>query len=157
MKYDQPGGNNGPGPGYSPSSQQPYPNEGNYGGSGHPETHSKPSKIGGKIETAVGTLIGSHDLRAKGIQKERFVTSLFCQAQLISLRVLSEARSLNMRSNELAQAESLEREAQMHRDRAMGGGKCLRLNLSLIRHASPLICASGGGNLTSDNSDRRLN
>ena len=27
-----------------------------------------------------------------------------------------------MRSNELAQAESLEREAQMHRDRAMGGG-----------------------------------
>lgn len=27
-----------------------------------------------------------------------------------------------MQSNELAQAESLEREAQMHRDRAMGGG-----------------------------------
>lgn len=31
-----------------------------------------------------------------------------------------EARTLNMQSSELAQAESLEREAQMHRDRAMG-------------------------------------
>jgi len=29
-----------------------------------------------------------------------------------------------MQSNELAQAESLEREAQMHRDRAMGSGGC---------------------------------
>lgn len=34
-----------------------------------------------------------------------------------------------MQSNELAQAESLEREAKMHRDRAMGGGGEYSLNL----------------------------
>lgn len=49
----------------------------------------------------------------------------------------SEARSLNMQSNELAQAESLEREAQMHRDRAAmgGGGECsLNLTLNVTSH-----------------------
>lgn len=76
-------------------------------------------------------MVGSDSLRAKGIEKERFV----CFACLILPRlselfphVNSEARDLNMQSNELAQAESLEREAQMHRDRAMGGGGYFQLH-----------------------------
>jgi len=47
----------------------------------------------------------------------------------------SEARGLNAQSNELAQAESLEREAQMHRDRAMGSGGCFR-SCNLKYHVS---------------------
>jgi hypothetical protein len=71
-------------------------------------------------------MVGSDTLRAKGMEKERFVCFL---PYLTSPRLSdsfphtrSEARSLNMQSNELAQAESLEREAQMHRERAVGGG-----------------------------------
>ena len=77
-------------------------------------------------------MVGSDSLRAKGIEKERFACFASCLI-LLKLSSLfphthSEARNLNMQSNELAQAESLEREAQMHRDRAMGGGGCIRLN-----------------------------
>jgi hypothetical protein len=62
-RYDQPGTNTGPGPGYN-ASQQPYP---------HPDSHSKPSRFGGKVETAIGTVVGSDTLRAKGMEKERCV------------------------------------------------------------------------------------
>jgi hypothetical protein len=65
-RYDQPGTNNGPGPGYN-SSQQPYP---------HPDSHSKPSRLGGKVESAIGTVIGSDTLRAKGMEKEQYVCSV---------------------------------------------------------------------------------
>ncbi|KAF9787902.1 hypothetical protein BJ322DRAFT_1045913 [Thelephora terrestris] len=106
MGHDQPGGNGGLRSGNNPT-QQPYPNEVGDTSSGHP---SKSSKFGGKVETAVGNMIGSDSLRAKGIQKER------------------EARDLNMQSNELAQAESLEREAKMHRDRAMAGSNLVNSN-----------------------------
>lgn len=88
---------------------------------------AKPSKFGGKVETAIGTMVGSDSLRAKGIEKERSVFHWLDSArakQLIS-RMDREARNLNMQSSELAQAESLEREAQMHRDRAMGAGNAL--------------------------------
>lgn len=124
MKYDQPGANNGPGSAFTPS-QHPYPNQAEYAGTGVQDPHAKPSRFGGKVQTAIGTMVGSDSLRAKGMEKERFV----CFGCLISLDSAicfhisrSEARDLNMQSNELAQAESLEREAQMHRDRAMGGG-----------------------------------
>lgn len=125
MRYDQPGTNNGPGPGFTPS-QHPYPNEANYTGMDTSD-HSKHSRFGGKVQTAIGTMVGSDTLRAKGMEKERFVCFI---SRLISPRLSSlfphtrrEARNLNMQSSELAQAESLEREAQMHRDRAMGGGR----------------------------------
>jgi len=124
MRYDQPGANNGPGPGYTPS-QHPYPNEANHPGTGIPDSHAKPSKFGGKIQTAIGTMVGSESLRAKGMEKERFVffASLdLARTQQYITHTNREARTLNMQSSELAQAESLEREAQMHRDRAMGGG-----------------------------------
>ena len=81
--YDQRGANNGPGPGYN-SSQQSYPSESAYSGPGYSNSHSKPSRLGGKVESAVGTIVGSDTLRAKGMQKERFV----CFAsRLVSLRL----------------------------------------------------------------------
>jgi len=126
MRYDQPGANNGPGSGLAVS-QYPHPNEAGHPGTGVPETNTKPSKFGGKVETAIGTMIGSDSLRAKGIEKERSVCSV---SYLISPGLKdsfphprSEARNLTVQSNELAQAESLEREAQLHRDRAMAGGE----------------------------------
>ena len=126
MRYDQPGTNDGPGSGLAPS-QYPYPNEAQHPGTGAPDPNIKPSKFGGKVQTAIGTMVGSDSLRAKGIEKERSVCSVSC---LITPGLSSsfpharrEARNLTVQSNELAQAESLEREAQMHRDRAMGGGE----------------------------------
>lgn len=70
-----PGLNNGPGPG-NPPSQHPYPNEANYPGTGMADHRAKPSKFGGKVETAIGTMVGSESLRAKGIEKERSVFHL---------------------------------------------------------------------------------
>lgn len=82
--------NSGPGPGNAPS-QHPYPNEANYPGSGnaasqHPypnqadypgtgvaDNRAKPSRFGGKVESAIGKMVGSESLRAKGIEKERWV------------------------------------------------------------------------------------
>ena len=89
---------------------------------GYPNSQSKPSRFSGKVESAIGTIVGSDSLRAKGMQKERFVCSISPRLSKILTRAYSEARTLNTQSNELAQAESLEREAQMHRDRAMRGG-----------------------------------
>ena len=125
MGVNQPGANGGPGSGLAPS-QYPHPNQAEYPGTGVSDPHTKPSNLGGKVQTAIGTMVGSDSLRAKGIEKERydcFVSCLVSSGLSSSFsHTRSEARSLNMQSNELAQAESLEREAQMHRDRAMGGG-----------------------------------
>jgi len=85
----------------------------------------------------MGNVIGSDTLRAKGMEKER------------------EARDLNTQSNELAQAESLEREAQMHRDRALGsGGYFFNLPFNMNIYGA---VASGGGNFVNSNPDRRFN
>ncbi|RDB27857.1 hypothetical protein Hypma_002305 [Hypsizygus marmoreus] len=58
----------------------------------------------GKIERTVGSLIGSESLKAKGLQKEQ------------------EANAIKMQGSELAEAERLEREARMRRERAVGHG-----------------------------------
>jgi len=72
MSHDQPGAHQGPGSGYPPS-HHPYPNEPNNTRTGNLDHHTKPSKFSGKVETAVGSVIGSDTLRAKGMEKERFV------------------------------------------------------------------------------------
>ncbi|KAJ7109612.1 hypothetical protein C8R43DRAFT_1042936 [Mycena crocata] len=61
-------------------------------------------KMTGKIEHAVGSLVGSQSLKAKGIQKER------------------EAQGLKVQSRELAEAERLEHEAGIRRERAVAHG-----------------------------------
>ncbi|KAF8069011.1 hypothetical protein FPV67DRAFT_1101285 [Lyophyllum atratum] len=58
----------------------------------------------GKVERTVGTLTGSSSLKAKGQQKEQ------------------EANSFKVQGAELAEAERLEREALMRRERAVGHG-----------------------------------
>lgn len=72
MRYDQPGANDGPGSGYPPS-QHPYPNQANYTGMDGRDPHTKPSKFGGKVQSAIGTMVGSDTLRAKGMEKEQSV------------------------------------------------------------------------------------
>ncbi|KAK7044861.1 hypothetical protein R3P38DRAFT_3258940 [Favolaschia claudopus] len=58
----------------------------------------------GKIEHAVGSMVGSKSLKAKGIQKEQ------------------EARALKVQSEELAEAERLEAQASARRERAVAHG-----------------------------------
>ncbi|KAJ7734547.1 hypothetical protein DFH07DRAFT_1065229 [Mycena maculata] len=58
----------------------------------------------GKIEHAVGSLVGSNALKAKGLPKEQ------------------EAQGLKVQSTELAEAERLEREAGLRRERAVAHG-----------------------------------
>ncbi|KAJ7634554.1 hypothetical protein FB45DRAFT_1002151 [Roridomyces roridus] len=60
--------------------------------------------MAGKIEHAVGSLVGSNALKAKGLQKEQ------------------EAQALKVQSSELAEAERLEREAALRRERAVAHG-----------------------------------
>ncbi|KAF9269426.1 hypothetical protein L218DRAFT_267361 [Marasmius fiardii PR-910] len=62
------------------------------------------SALGGKVERIVGEVVGSKSLQAKGMQKEQ------------------EARALKVQSSELAEAEGLEREAAMRRERAVAHG-----------------------------------
>lgn len=68
--------------------------------------------MGDKVENAVGSLVGSNALRAKGMEKER------------------EAQAFNIQGQELKEAERLEQEALTHRERAVAHGRshfCVRL------------------------------
>ncbi|KAF9077371.1 hypothetical protein BDP27DRAFT_1312290 [Rhodocollybia butyracea] len=58
----------------------------------------------GKVETAIGSVVGSNALKAKGMQKEM------------------EANALKTQSTELAEAERLEKEAMLRRERAVANG-----------------------------------
>ena len=62
------------------------------------------SRMAGKMEHAVGTMVGSQALKARGIQKEQ------------------EAQAFKHQSAELAEAEKLEREAMLRRERAVQHG-----------------------------------
>ncbi|KAJ7436737.1 hypothetical protein FB451DRAFT_1417257 [Mycena latifolia] len=68
------------------------------------QPHTGGGALTGKIEHAVGTIVGSKSLKEKGIQKER------------------EAQGLKVQSQELAEAERLEREAGLRRERAVAHG-----------------------------------
>ena len=63
------------------------------------------SSTAGKIEKAIGTVLHNSKLKAKGIEKER------------------EAQALKAQSMELAEAERLEHEARLRRERAVQHGK----------------------------------
>lgn len=58
----------------------------------------------GKVESALGSMVGSSALKAKGLQKEQ------------------EANAVKLQGRELAEAERLEKEALMRRERAVGHG-----------------------------------
>ncbi|KJA13737.1 hypothetical protein HYPSUDRAFT_49655 [Hypholoma sublateritium FD-334 SS-4] len=73
-------------------------------------------RLTGKAERTIGNLVGSSALQAKGAQKER------------------EAGATKLQGRELAEAERLENEALMRRERAVGHG------------AHPANSALGAGN-----------
>ncbi|KAI1794430.1 hypothetical protein LXA43DRAFT_1091947 [Ganoderma leucocontextum] len=62
------------------------------------------ARLEGKAERAVGSLVGSQALKERGVQKEQ------------------EAGAFKMQSSEIAEAERLEKEALMHRERAVAHG-----------------------------------
>jgi len=62
------------------------------------------SRMTGKMEHAVGSLVGSQALKAKGMQKEQ------------------EAQAFQAQSSEIAEAERLEKEAMLRRERAVQHG-----------------------------------
>jgi hypothetical protein len=62
------------------------------------------TRLTGKVESALGSMVGSSALKSKGLEKER------------------EANAVKMQSAELAEAERLEREALLRRERAVGHG-----------------------------------
>ncbi|KAJ3487803.1 hypothetical protein NLI96_g3296 [Meripilus lineatus] len=62
------------------------------------------TRMAGKVEHAVGSLVGSQALKAKGIQKEQ------------------EASAFKAQSAEIAEAERLEKEAMLRRERAVQHG-----------------------------------
>ncbi|KAF9530211.1 hypothetical protein CPB83DRAFT_188894 [Crepidotus variabilis] len=62
------------------------------------------TRLTGKVESALGSALGSSALKAKGMEKER------------------EANAVKLQSQELAEAERLEKEALLRRERAVGHG-----------------------------------
>jgi len=62
------------------------------------------TKLTGKVESALGSLVGSNALKAKGFEKE------------------GEANAAHIQGLELAEAERLEREALMRRQKVVGQG-----------------------------------
>ena len=62
------------------------------------------TKLAGKVEFAIGSLVGSQSLKAKGLAKER------------------EADAATIQRLQLAEAERLEREAILHRQNVAGQG-----------------------------------
>lgn len=72
--------------------------------SGHGNSGSGSGRMTGKVEAAIGSAIGSHSLKAKGLQKQQ------------------EADALNRQTAELSEAERLENEARIRRERAVAHG-----------------------------------
>jgi len=70
----------------------------------HNQDHGGGHSTMGKVESAIGSMVGSNALKAKGMQKQQ------------------EANSIHLQSQELAEAERLEREALMRRERAVAHG-----------------------------------
>jgi hypothetical protein len=77
----------------------------------------------GKVESAIGSLIGSDSLKAKGQQKEGYV---IYRKQIFSSTdafwIFSSTNSLKFQGLEIAEAERLEQEALMRRERAVNHG-----------------------------------
>lgn len=70
-------------------------------------------RITGKIESALGSAVGSESLQAKGLQKQR------------------EAEAIKLQAAELSEAERLEEEARMRRQRAVGHGELFKPQAAL--------------------------
>ncbi|KAI0031366.1 hypothetical protein K488DRAFT_86907 [Vararia minispora EC-137] len=84
---------------------QTLPSTSHYGNASGQSQHGHgASRAAGKVEHAVGVLVGSNALKTRGLEKEQ------------------EANAFKMQSTELAEAERLEREAMLRRERAVAHG-----------------------------------
>ncbi|KAI0754429.1 hypothetical protein C8Q80DRAFT_1139044 [Daedaleopsis nitida] len=91
-------------------------------------------RLAGKTERAVGTLVGSQALKEKGFQKEH------------------EAGAFKMQSAEIAEAERLEKEALMRRERAVAhGAHPDNRHLGGLQNANTLDDVAGTGSTGSAN------
>ncbi|KAI0631183.1 hypothetical protein C8Q77DRAFT_1159879 [Trametes polyzona] len=85
------------------------------------------SRLAGKAERAAGTLVGSQALKERGFQKEQ------------------EAGAFKMQSAEIAEAERLEKEALMRRERAVAhGAHPDNRHLGGLQNANTLSDVTGG-------------
>lgn len=85
------------------------------------QSHSGHS-LTGKVERTVGAMIGSSSLKAKGMQKEQYVMIPTPNTASLTQVFYREANSIKLQGAELAEAERLEREALMRRERAVAHG-----------------------------------
>ncbi|KAI0325930.1 hypothetical protein GY45DRAFT_1339795 [Cubamyces sp. BRFM 1775] len=84
-------------------------------------------RLAGKAERAAGTLVGSQALKERGFQKEQ------------------EAGAFKMQSAEIAEAERLEKEALMRRERAVAhGAHPDNRHLGGLQNANTLSDVTGG-------------
>ncbi|KAI0654393.1 hypothetical protein C8Q70DRAFT_1047996 [Cubamyces menziesii] len=84
-------------------------------------------RLAGKAERAAGALVGSQALKERGFQKEQ------------------EASAFKMQSAEIAEAERLEKEALMRRERAVAhGAHPDNRHLGGLQNANTLSDVSGG-------------
>ncbi|KAI0763024.1 hypothetical protein BD413DRAFT_213315 [Trametes elegans] len=85
------------------------------------------ARLAGKAERAAGTLVGSQALKERGFQKEQ------------------EAGAFKMQSAEIAEAERLEKEALMRRERAVAhGAHPDNRHLGGLQNANTLSDVTGG-------------
>ncbi|KAI0676392.1 hypothetical protein C8Q78DRAFT_1073202 [Trametes maxima] len=85
------------------------------------------SRLAGKAERAAGAMVGSQALKEKGFQKEQ------------------EAGAFKMQSAEIAEAERLEKEALMRRERAVAhGAHPDNRHLGGMQNANTLSDVTGG-------------
>ncbi|KAI0356013.1 hypothetical protein OH77DRAFT_282943 [Trametes cingulata] len=85
------------------------------------------ARLAGKAERAAGTMVGSQALKEKGFQKEQ------------------EAGAFKMQSAEIAEAERLEKEALMRRERAVAhGAHPDNRHLGGLQNANTLSDVTGG-------------
>ncbi|KAJ7729468.1 hypothetical protein B0H16DRAFT_1697193 [Mycena metata] len=119
MQQQQPGMGAGMGGGMGAGNAAGIPPSGTLAGN---QQHGGGGAMTGKIEQKVGALVGSNALKAKGMQKEQ------------------EAHAIKVQSQELAEAERLEREAGLRRERAVAHGAHPD-----NRHVGGMGGATGGG------------
>ncbi|RPD75625.1 hypothetical protein L226DRAFT_570622 [Lentinus tigrinus ALCF2SS1-7] len=92
---------------------------------------SSGGRLAGKAERGLGTMVGSQALKEKGFQKEQ------------------EAGAFKMQSAEIAEAERLEKEALMRRERAVAhGAHPENRHLGGLQNANTLSDVTGSGHTT---------
>lgn len=81
-------------------------------------------KMTGKMESAMGSMVGSEKLKAKGMQKEKYAFMIQIGWTITDREGSSrEVNALKLQGRELAEAERLEQEALARRERAVAHGE----------------------------------